>query len=237
MNYFPFFWGLPGVEDPHLIARIGAPHQRRTISRQHVAQGLPNRACCARSGNQTIDDLRATRERTADLHKPGLCQGALGRSISVQELKGRCPLIEQRLRGALPSKAYGSETRQIHAIPAKTEHPLFQCTTCPADIHLNCENWLNSSTKRSRDCHRDGVQVTCVTSRRSMAQPRFAKNSIRGATATVPPTAQVAKMSPETPEEPSVSGIPEPAQALREQSREADRWIERRGRCDQHYTG
>ena len=30
-----------------------------------------------------------------------------------------------------------------------------------------------------------------------MAQPRLAKNSIRGATATVAPAAQVAKMSPE----------------------------------------
>lgn len=58
------------------------------------------------------------------------------------------------------------------------------------------ERWDDGIPRCSRDCHKDGVQVRCVTPKRWMAQPRLAKNNMRGATATAAPTAQVAKISP-----------------------------------------
>ena len=80
----------------------------------------------------------------------------------------------------------------------------FHIKMCKRQISSNWCAMSLSSPRRSRDCHKDGVQVTCVTAKRWIAHPRFAKNSMRGATATVAPPAHVAKISPQVHQIPSL---------------------------------
>ena len=100
---------------------------------RRVCQTVPFRVRSGKTHSfKTLEDVRGN--SLTEFDKPGLCQGALCRSISVQQFEGRCPLIEQRLRGALPSKANASETWQVHAIPAGKEYPHALQTSTVAEL-------------------------------------------------------------------------------------------------------